>query len=79
MSYKCDIKFMCVPGRIQNVVRQCSKLRLTFNDVAIDTAMAGLPLRTSQKAFSLTREEGLAHLLYCRIELTDGQERSILN
>ena len=69
MKYKCDIKFMAVPSRMQNVVRQCSNFGLTFNDVAIDTAMAGLPLRTSQKAFSLPMEEGVTHRLVLQDDL----------
>lgn len=69
MKYKCDIKFMAVPSRMQNVVRQCSCLGLIFEDVAIDTAMSGLPLRTSQKAFSLPREEGVTHRLVLQDDL----------
>lgn len=73
MKYKCDIKFMAVPSRMQNVVRQCSYFGLTFNDVAIDTAMSGLPLRTSQEAFSLPPEEGVTHRLVLQDDLIVNQ------
>ena len=67
--HKCDIKFMAVPSRMQNVVRQCSSLGLTFNDVAIDMAMEGLPLKTSQKAFSLPYADGVTHRLVLQDDL----------
>jgi len=69
MKYKCDIKFMAVPSRMQNVVTLCNQLGLSYNDVAVDHDMRGLPLLTSQKAFSLPRKDGVTHRLVLQDDL----------
>ena len=69
MKYKCDIKFMAVPSRMQNVAKLCLQLGLSISDVAIDTEMSGKPLKTSQKAFSLPMEEGVTHRLVLQDDL----------
>lgn len=63
MTYKCDIKFMAVPSRMQNVTTLCMRLGLSISDVAIDTDLSFLPLKTSQKAFSLPKDKGVTHRL----------------
>lgn len=69
MTYKCDIKFMAVQSRMCNVTKLCTQLGLSVSDVAIDKEMSGLPLRTSQTAFSLPYEDGVTHRLVLQDDL----------